>query len=242
MNCLIIDDEPLARQEMQAMISIIPDMHVAGTFSNAPAAMDFLQHNKVDLIFLDIEMPLISGLELAAQIPKEILTIFTTAYSQYAAKSYELDAIDYLLKPISKDRLEKAIRKAILYKNMLSGDTEKTLIEGNTDSFLLIKADRKFHRINFEDILYIEGLKDYVVIYTRRHKLITAMNLRTIHQRIPQQVFLRVSKSYLVNQMHIESFDHHTIYIGETEIPLGEVYKKEFFHAYSGGSFNPDNT
>jgi DNA-binding LytR/AlgR family response regulator len=241
MNCLIIDDEPLARQEMQAMISVIPDIHIAGTFSNAHAATDFLRNNKIDLIFLDIEMPLVSGLEFAAQIPKEILTIFTTAYSQYAAKSYELDAIDYLLKPIDKDRLEKAIRKARLYKNMLSSDTEKNEVKGNTDSFLLIKADRKFHRVNFEDILYIEGLKDYVVIHTKRHKLITAMNLRTIHQRIPQQVFLRVSKSYLVNQAHIDSFDHHTIYIGETEVPLGDVYKKDFFHVYSGGSFNPDN-
>ncbi|MCG2612835.1 LytTR family DNA-binding domain-containing protein [Terrimonas sp. NA20] len=241
MICLIIDDEPLARQEMQAMISIIPEIHIAGTFSNAPAAMDFLQNNKVDLIFLDIEMPLVSGLEFAAQIPKEILTIFTTAYSQYAAKSYELDAIDYLLKPIGKDRLEKAIRKAKLYKSMLSNDTEKNQVEGTTDNFLLIKADRKFHRVNFEDILYIEGLKDYVVIYTKRQKLITAMNLRTIHQRIPHQLFLRVSKSYLVNQSHIDSFDHHTIYIGDTEIPLGEVYKKEFFQVYSAGSVNPDN-
>lgn len=241
MNCLIIDDEPLARQEMQAMMTGIADINISGTFSNAPAALDFLQNNKTDLIFLDIEMPMVNGLEFAAQIPKDILTIFTTAYSKYAAKSYELDAIDYLLKPIDKDRLEKAIRKAKLYKNMLSTDTEKNEVEGNTDSFLLIKADRKFHRVNFEDMLFIEGLKDYVVIHTKRQKLITAMNLRTIHQRIPQQLFLRVSKSYLVNQSHIDSFDYHTIYIGETEIPLGEVYKKDFFQVYSGGAFNPDN-
>lgn len=242
MNCLIIDDEPLARQEMQAMLTAIPGITIAGSFSNAPAALAFLQNNHSDLIFLDIEMPLVNGLELAAQLPKEILTIFTTAYSKYAVKSYELDAIDYLLKPIDRLRLEKAINKATLYKNLLSADTEKNQVEANTDSFLLIKADRKFHRVNFSEILYIEGLKDYVVIHTRRQKLITAMNLRTIHQRIPQQLFLRVSKSYLVNQQYIESFDHHTIYLPEAEIPLGEVYKKEFFQAFSGGSFDPDGS
>jgi len=242
MTCLIIDDEPLARQEMQAMIAAIPGITISGSFSNAPAALDFLKTNSADLIFLDIEMPLVTGLELAAQLPGEILTIFTTAYSKYAIKSYELDAIDYLLKPIDKHRLEKAINKARLYRKLLSADTEKNEVEANTDSFLLIKAERKFHRVNFNEILYIEGLKDYVVIHTQRQKLITAMNLRTIHQRIPQQTFLRVSKSYLVNQQYIESFDHHTIYLPEIEIPLGDVYKKEFFKIFSGGSLDPDGT
>jgi len=203
--------------------------------------MNFLKEHKVDLVFLDIEMPKVSGLDFATQLPEQTLTIFTTAYSQYALKSYELDAIDYLLKPVEKKRLEKAINKAQVYRRLLSDATKKSTIEANTPEFLLIKSDRRFHKINFSNIIYIEGLKDYVVIYAGNQELITAMNLKTIHQKLPQHVFLRVSKSYVVNVNHINSFDHHNIYMGDSEIPLGDVYKKDFFMTYTGGSLNPED-
>ena len=238
MNCIIVDDEPLAREELQAQIREISKVEILGKFSNAPSALIFLEENDVDLIFLDIEMPMVTGLEFATQLPKKALIIFTTAYSQYALDSYELDAIDYLLKPIGKARLEKAINKAETYKKLLSDDTEKSIIEGGTDDFLIIKSERRFHRINFSDIRYIEVLKDYVVIYTISQKLITAMNLKNIHQKMPQNIFLRVSKSYIVNTNYVESFDHHSIFIGGYEISLGEIYKKEFFSIYSGGTLN----
>jgi len=240
MRCIIVDDEPLAREEMLELIKEVSQMEVAGVFSNALTAMDFLKTNEADLIFLDIEMPMVTGLEFAAQLPKQILTIFTTAYSQYAFKSYELDAIDYLLKPIDKARLEKAISKAEAYKRLLSDETEKNIVQSNTSDFLIIKSDRRFHRLNFNDIRYIEGLKDYVVIYTGNQKLITAMNLKTIHQKMPQHLFIRVSKSYVVNIDYVDSFDHRNVYVGESEIPIGEVYKRDFFKIYSGGSLNPE--
>jgi DNA-binding LytR/AlgR family response regulator len=240
MKCIIVDDEPLAREEMQALIRDVSRLEVCGVFSNALAALDFLKKNDVDLVFLDIEMPMVTGLEFAGQLPGRSLTIFTTAYPQYALKSYELDAIDYLLKPIDKARLKKAISKAEAYGKLLSDETEKNTVEANTNDFLIIKAERRFYKINFGDIRFIEGLKDYVVIHTGNQKLITAMNLKTIHQKVPQQIFLRVSKSYVINKNYIESFDHHNIYLGETEVPLGDVYKKDFFRIYSGGSFNPE--
>ncbi len=240
MNCIIVDDEPLAREEMQAMLQEIDKVEILGKFPNAATAIDFLKDHEVDLIFLDIQMPMVTGLEFATQLPKQSLVIFTTAYPQYALKSYELDAIDYLLKPIDKGRLEKAVSKASTYRKMLIEDTSKNTIEANTDDFLLIKSERRFYKINFTDIKFIEGLKDYVVIYTRNQKLITAMNLKTVHQKIPQHVFLRVSKSYLVNKDYIESFDHHNIYVGESEIPLGDVYKHDFFKVYSQGSLSTD--
>lgn len=240
MNCIIVDDEPLAREEMQAMIRDVSQIEILGKFSNANTAAQFLKDHEVDIIFLDIEMPMVTGLEFAAHLRKETLVIFTTAYPQYALKSYELDAIDYLLKPVEKFRLEKAINKAATYKKMLLEDLTKNTIEANTDDFLLIKSERRFYKINYSDIKFIEGLKDYVVIYVQNHKLITAMNLKTIHQKIPQNIFLRVSKSYLVNKNYIESFDHHNIYLGESEIPIGEVYKKDFFANYSGGSLSSD--
>lgn len=238
MKCIIVDDEPLARQEMQALINDVSDLEIIGSFSNAPAALKFLKINSVDLIFLDIEMPMVTGLEFASQLPEDTLVIFTTAYPKYALESYELDAIDYLLKPIDKSRVQKAINKALTYKKLLSAETEKNTIESNTGDFMIIKSERKFFKINFADIKYIEGLKDYVVIYTGNQKLITAMNLKTIHQKIPNSTFLRVSKSYVINLNFIDSFDHHNVYLGENEVPLGEVYKKDFFRIYSGGSLN----
>ncbi|MBP6577699.1 MAG: response regulator transcription factor [Chryseobacterium sp.] len=238
MNCIILDDEPLARAEMQSLIREVSNLEILGDFSNALTAVDFLKTNQVDLIFLDIQMPLMTGLEFAESLPKQSLIIFTTAYSQYALKSYELDAIDYLLKPIEKQRLEKAIYKAELYNQLLSQETIKNTVESNTKDFLFIKADRRFYKLNFDEIKFIEGLKDYVVIHTKTQKLITAMNLKTIHQKIPADIFLRVSKSFVINLNFIDSFDKHNIYIDESEIPLGEVYKSDFFEAYSGGSLN----
>lgn len=240
MNCIIVDDEPLARAEMRSLINETSKTEILGEFSNAPSALDFLKTNDVDLIFLDIEMPMVTGLEFAEMLPGQSLIIFTTAYSQYALKSYELDAIDYLLKPIDQLRLEKALNKAVLYKELLSKNTVKNTVESNTKDFLFIKADRRYYKINFTDIKFIEGLKDYVVIHTQHQKLITAMNLKTIHQKIPSDSFVRVSKSYVVNIDYIESFDNHNIYINDAEIPLGEVYKTAFFIRYSGGSLNPE--
>jgi DNA-binding LytR/AlgR family response regulator len=185
-------------------------------------------------------MPLMTGLEFVEMLPKRTLIIFTTAYSQYALKSYELEAVDYLLKPIDKQRLQKAIEKAILYTELLSTDTIKNTVESNTADFLFIKAERRFYKINFSDIKYIEGLKDYVVIHTQNQKLITAMNLKTIHQKISSDSFVRVSKSYVINVDYIDSFDNHNIYITDSEIPIGEVYKLDFFTKYTGGFLNSD--
>lgn len=240
MTCIIIDDEPLAREGLQILISEVSDLIILEKFSNAVTALEFLKTNQVDLIFLDIQMPKVTGLEFAEQVPEQTLIIFTTAYSQYALKSYELDAIDYLLKPIDNERLDKAIQKAVIYKKLLSIETVKNQIEGSTNDFLFIKSDRRYHRIKFKDIRFIEGLKDYVVIYTQDQKLITAMNLKTIHQKITSDAFLRVSKSYVVNIEYIDSFDNHTIFISESEIPLGEVYRNDFFSKYAGGFLKTD--
>lgn len=240
MNCIIVDDEPLARAEMRSLISETSKIDILGEFSNAPSALDFLKDNDVDLIFLDIEMPMVTGLEFAEMLPKKSLIIFTTAYSQYALKSYELEAVDYLLKPIDPQRLEKAINKAILYTELLSNETIKNTVESNTTDFLFIKADRRFYKISFSDIKFIEGLKDYVVIHTNQQKLITAMNLKTIHQKVSGENFIRVSKSYVVNADYIDSFDNHNIYVEDAEIPIGEVYKAEFFTKYTDGLLGND--
>ncbi|MFP9114122.1 LytR/AlgR family response regulator transcription factor [Flavobacterium sp. RHBU_3] len=231
MTCIIVDDEPLAREGLEAMLAEISDIQVLGKFSNAPAAADFMAHAIPDVVFLDIQMPKVTGLEFASCIPKDTLVVFTTAYSQYALQSYELDALDYLLKPIDKPRLQKAVEKAQLYKSLFA---DKTTLEQTTPEFLLVKADRRFYKVFLKNILFIEGLKDYVVIHTTGQRLVTAMNLKTFHQQLSAEAFLRVSKSYIVNLCAVDSFDSHNLYIGESEIPLGEIYKSEFMQRYLG--------
>jgi DNA-binding LytR/AlgR family response regulator len=231
MNCIIVDDEPLAREGMLLLLQGIPGLTINGCFNSAKKARDYLQDNTADLIFLDIEMPGTNGLDFAATVPKDTLVIFTTAYSQYALKSYEVDAIDYLVKPVIKERLEKAVSKAFAYKNLLG---RRGTTESMESDFMLIKAERRYHKILFKDILYIEGLKDYVVIYVEDNKIITAMNLKTIHAHLDAARFARVSKSYVVNIGYIDSFDNHTIYIKNAEVPIGDVFRKDFLELYLG--------
>ncbi|WP_113662338.1 LytR/AlgR family response regulator transcription factor [Pedobacter nanyangensis] len=233
MNCIIVDDEPLAREGLQALIAEVADLEIVGKFSSAFLASDFLARNEVDLIFLDIQMPKVTGLEFAAQIPKHTLIIFTTAYEQYALKSYDLNAFDYLLKPIGIERLAKSISKAQAYKKLLLAKASKNSSDEDDQEYLLIKADRRQYKINFRDIQFIEGLKDYVIVYSGNQKLITAMNLKNIQRKISSASFCRVSKSYIVNIDHVVSFDARTIYIDPFEIPIGEIYRMDFLERYS---------
>jgi len=230
MNCIVIDDEPLAREAIQDLIEGQKNLTFIGSFNNAIKAEKFMTENEVDLIFLDIEMPRINGLEFAKKISKNTMVIFTTAHKEYALESYNLNAIDYLLKPVLPTRFEKAVEKAFTYYKLLK--SENGIVEKLTQNFIFIKAERKYYKILFEKILYIEALKDYVIIHTFRDKVITAMNLKTIHSKLPKDIFIRVSKSYIVNESAIECFDNNTIYINENEIPIGKVYQENFYNQY----------
>jgi len=158
--------------------------------------------------------------------------IFTTAYPQYALESYELDALDYLVKPIRIERFLKAVNKAENHLRLLQQVEGSNQVEKIEDDFVFIKADRKFFKINFKDILYIEGLKDYVIIFTIDNKIITSMNVKTIAAQLPSSIFARVSKSYIVNVLHITSFDNEILYIQQNEIPLGQSYRDDFIRQY----------
>lgn len=233
MTCIIIDDEPLAREELAYLIREVSGLQVLDCFSNVNQARLFLEANKVDILFLDIEMPGMNGLQFAEQIEKNTLVIFTTAYPQYALKSYELDAIDYLVKPIENARLEKAITKAEAYHGLLKKSKPNNTVISYSEEFLLVRSERQYRKVFIKDILFIEGLKDYVVIHeVSSEKIITAMNLKSIHQKLPDPLFIRVSKSYIVHIAYIDRFDSRTIFIQDTEIPLGEVYRKSFFEIW----------
>src|SRR5689334_2030798 len=232
MNCIVVDDEPLARQGMEMNIAHVSALQLLGSFSNALAASDFLRKEQVDLMFLDINMPELSGLDFLKSLRDAPLVIFTTAYPQYALESYELDAIDYLVKPIRIERFLKAVNKAENHWKLLQQESDNNQVEKIEDDFVFIKADRKYFKIYFKEILYIEGLKDYVIIYTDDNKIITSMNIKTIAGQLPASIFARVSKSYIVNTLRISSFDNELIYIGNNEIPLGQSFKDDFIKQY----------
>lgn len=235
MTCIVVDDEPLARQGMEMNIAHVSSLQLLGSFSNALAASDFLRKENIDLMFLDINMPELNGLDFLKSLRDAPLVIFTTAYPQYALDSYELEAIDYLVKPIRIERFLKAVNKAENHLRLLRQDANTHLVEKIEDDFVFIKADRKFFKIYFKDIYYIEGLKDYVVIYTRDNKVITSMNVKTIAAQLPASIFARVSKSYIVNVRHITSFDNELVYIQTIEIPLGQSFKDDFIKQYIDG-------
>ena len=229
MKAIIIDDEPLARQAILLLATEIPNLEIVGDFSNALTAGKYMEKEKVDLIFLDIQMPGLNGIEFAKTVPKHTLIIFTTAYPEYALEGFELDALDYLMKPVKEERFQKAVNKAFAYNKLLASEISTSEIQHKGDDYFFVKSERRFIKIQFKDILFIEGLKDYVVMQTEDQRVITAMNVKTIHEQLPQHIFVRISKSYVINVNEITSFDNNTVLIKKFELPIGNSYRSFFF-------------
>lgn len=228
---LIVDDEPVARKGMKTLVEQIPQLVLTGSFNNALAASAFMNEHTVDLVFLDIQMPGITGLEFAQSIPKDTLVIFTTAYAEYALDSYDVGAIDYLVKLIEMNRFLKAVNKAVAYHKLLLPETLER-VEEIQEEYIFIKSERRYFRINFGDILFIEGLKDYSILQLEDQRVVTKINLKNIHEQLPGRQFLRVNKSYIVNVSRIDSFDTNDIFIKSYEIAIGGSYKKLFFEEF----------
>lgn len=229
MKCIVIDDEPLARLGIQHNLEAFPDLEMVGSFNNATAAADYLQLNPVDLIFLDICMPGTNGLAFAKSIPKNTLVIFVTAHSEYALESYEAEALDYLVKPIEVNRFRRAILKAQHYYSLLQQRAEKLPLHFTQQDFLFVRAERQFFKVEFNQLLFVEGLKDYAILHLPDQKIITASNLKTILRHLPPELFMRVNKSFIVNLSKIKQFDNNTIYLHDTDIPIGNLYRAQFF-------------
>lgn len=232
MNCIIVDDEPLARKAIEKLVYQTDNLEVIASFNGVDATREFLVKNAVDLIFLDIQMPGVNGIEFARTIPKKTLVVFTTAFHEFASESYEVDAIDYLIKPVKLERFQKAVEKAQTYCKLFHTDEINSKIENISDDYIFVRAERRIHKVHFSDILYIEGLKDYVIVYLESQKVITLMNIKTIHDLLPKSFFVRVSKSYIINVNNIDSVDNNTVYIGKNEIPIGNVYRDYFFNEF----------
>jgi two-component system, LytTR family, response regulator len=231
MNCLAIDDEPLALNIIKDFSSRIDYINLVATCTNPLEALKILNRNDIDLIFLDIQMPNITGLELIKSIDKTPLFIFTTAYSNFALEGYELNAIDYLLKPFSFDRFFKAVNKAFEINTLRKNKTFSAFIEPESrdhDEFIMIKVEYKTVKVYLNDILYIEGLKDYVKIYIGKKPLLTKNTMKNIEEKLPSGSFIRVHKSFIVAVSKIESIENNRILIGEKLIPVGNQYKMDF--------------
>jgi DNA-binding LytR/AlgR family response regulator len=233
-NCLIVDDEPPAREILKRYVERTPMLHLTGECSNAFEVITFLHNRSIDLIFLDIQMPQLNGLELLRTLANPPKVIFTTAFQHHAFESYELDAVDYLLKPIKFERFIKAINKAIPSKEVEQTDgVPNELLSSWAESFLYFRSERKMVKVILQDILYIESLKDYVKIVTDKEQVITKYSMTAIEAMLPAKKFIRTHRSYLVALDKINSFSTTNIKVLNIELPVGRLYQREVFRMLS---------
>lgn len=231
-RCIAVDDEPLALDIIESYVSKLSFLKLVRTCSSATEAMQVLQEEQIDLMFLDIEMPELTGIQFLNILKHQPLIIFTTAYPDYALEGFNQDAVDYLLKPIPFDRFLKAVTKAQerLQRNGKATEAVHTpaLHATPEQDFMFVKADYKTIRVDFKDILWIEGLKDYIIIQTKDQKIITLLSMNKMMEKLQDSKFLRVHRSFIVSLQKIDSIEKSRIRIGSKEIPIGEVYKDQF--------------
>lgn len=215
MTCMIVDDEDLARALLAKYIDQIDDLELVASCGSPLEAFNLLSKQAVDLLFLDIQMPEMKGTELMNALHPKPLVVFTTAYSEYAIESYDLEAVDYLLKPIRFERFLKAVQKARKLQPTIPSMTEDTLI---------LKSGYDLHKVALEDILYIEGMKEYVAFHTPGRRIISLYSLKSLEKSLPSDRFLRVHRSYIVQKKHVKSLVNRQLKVGGKEVPVGESY------------------
>ncbi len=218
-RCLIIDDEPSSQNVLKSFIQKIDYLEYVDVCNNALEALEFLKSNVIDLLFLDINMPHLSGIDFYKSLKNPPKVIFTTAYSAFALEGFELDAVDYLLKPFSFERFLKAVSK---FKDLNDNNIE----------FVFIKSDKKIHQLKIDDIYFIEGLGDYIKVHLKNNFLITYKPLKLMYNSLPKSTFIQVHKSYIVNKNKLDYIEGNVANINSNKIPLGEKYKKEFLDRF----------
>ena len=231
-NVIIVDDEPLAQDVLETYIDKIPELQLVAKCSNALEANDALKKHDVDLMFLDIQMPQLTGIDFLKTLTRPPLVIFTTAYPNYAIEGFELNALDYLLKPISLERFMKAVNKAREQIALQEGREEASHREGEAGpDFIFVKADKKLVRVNYQDIIYIEGLKDYVIIRLENSRVITLQTMKSLEDKLPTNVFKRIHRSYIININKINALVGNMVEVMEKNqakhLPIGKNYRDE---------------
>lgn len=224
-SCIAIDDEFPATQLIESFISKMPDIQLIKSFSNATAALEFLNSNEIDIVFLDIQMPQLNGIDLIQSLRRKQKIILTTAYDQYAIEGFNLEVIDYLLKPFSYQRFAQAVNKAV---KQIELEKDKRS-DHDLPDFISVKADYKWHKIYLSDIDYIEGLKAYLSIFVKGKRTIVLDSLKNYEEKLPKDQFIRVHKSYIVPISKIKAMDGNMLLLGEKQIPIGKSYKETVF-------------
>lgn len=224
-RCLAVDDEPLALELLEDNISKVPFLQLIAGCDNVMDAMKAMQNEKIDLLFLDIQMPGLTGLQFIESMTQKPMIILITAYKQYALEGYNLDVLDYLVKPVSLDRFIKACNKANQLFELKSG--RKKTDSSATPEYIFVNADYKLVKITLADIIYIEGLKDYIKIHLKStpNPVVTRMPVKTIEEQLPENRFIRIHKSYIVSISFITSIRKSSVYIDSLELPLGDTYR-----------------
>lgn len=222
LKCIIVEDETLAQDVIKSHLSRIDRMELVGVFRTGPEAMEALQTLEVDVIFLDIRLPGMSGLHFLRGLTDPPLVVLTTAYAEYALESYEFNVIDYLLKPISFERFSKAVNK-LLDGRLFTPSPGPSLPQGD---HIFVKSNSKFFRVNFSEIVYVEGMKDYLKIHTPDYTLITHQTMNDLEKQLPPRLFIRVHRSYIVARNHIRAIYGNSIELGKVTIPIGVNYKE----------------
>jgi DNA-binding LytR/AlgR family response regulator len=223
-RCLIVEDEPLAREIISRYVQQLPTLQLVGECANAIQAFAFLQQHTVDLMFLDIRMPQLNGNDFLKALQNPPKVIFTTAYSDYALESYEFDAIDYLMKPITFERFLKGVNKAC-GPGIIKTATRPLQEEKKSESFVYFRAERKMIKVMLQDILYVESMKDYVKIVTSSATIISRQSISSVEAMLPEKEFIRTHRSFIVSVRKIRSFTQELIEIEKTEIPIGKIYR-----------------
>lgn len=224
-RCLIIDDEPPAREIIARYIQQVPMLELAGECANAIQALTFLQETKVDLLFLDIRMPQLNGNDFLKTMRHPPKVIFTTAYPDYALEGYELDVVDYLLKPIPFDRFLKAVNKTVALAPEYEASTPVIQEQASAAPFVYFRADRKMVKVLLQDIFYIESMKDYVKVCTASGVIISKQSISSVEEMLPENKFIRTHRSYIISIEKIKSFTHELIEVDDTTIPIGKLYR-----------------
>jgi DNA-binding LytR/AlgR family response regulator len=233
-NCIIIDDEPLARAGLKEYIADIDFFNLLGEFDNALAATEILGSGQVQLLFLDIQMPKITGIDFFKTLANPPAVIFTTAYPQYALDGFEVNALDYLVKPVSFDRFYKAALKA--KEALAQKQSDKTGVQ-ETPAYFFIKADNSLIKIMYADVLFVEALQNYVTIYTTTKKYISYLTFKSVEEYLPVDAFIKVHKSFIIAANRVDSIDGNEIHIGQHRIPISRTLKDEVMEKLLNGKF-----
>lgn len=223
-RCIIVDDEPLAIEILESYVAKVEQLQLVSTFRNAVSAFTFLQQNSVDLIFLDIQMPKLSGIDFLKTLKHPPKVIFTTAFRDYALQGFELEIIDYLLKPIPFDRFLKAVAKVLHQPSTVPAASKQDVV---SDNYVYFKVDKKMIRTRMADVLYIESIKDYVKVKTPEKEIVTQQKISYLEESLPREQFLRIHRSFIVNLEKIDAYSATDVEIGKHNIPIGRNYKND---------------